>query len=364
MSPDPKHLRNSERKQSRPQWLLVGSLGGVIILLVVSIVAVRLWMRQPPAPADLTGRVQVVADIPLSGGPSRMDYQSLDPRTGLLFIAHLGASTVSVFDTTTNKIVADLSGISDVHGVLAVPELGRVYASATGDNQVKVIDERTLRVLASIPAGDYPDGIAYDPALHHLFVSDEAGQTDTVIDTQTQQRIATISLGGEAGNTQYDPVSKRIYVDVQSLNQLVAIDPMTEQIVAHYALPGCEHDHSLYLDVANRLAFVTCDGNNVLLVMNLQTLQMRSVQPVGETPDVLAFDQSRHLLYVACESGTVSLFEEQGQGVRKVGDQFIAPEAHTVAVDQQTHRVYLPLENLNGQPVLRIAQFNLSGNLS
>src|SRR5437879_13826114 len=91
-----------------------------------------------------------------------MDYQILDPKSHLLFISHLGASLVSVFNTTSNKIVADIPGIAAVHGVLAVPELGRVYASATGANQVDVIDERTLRVTAKIPAGIYPDGLDYD----------------------------------------------------------------------------------------------------------------------------------------------------------------------------------------------------------
>jgi hypothetical protein len=31
-----------------------------------------------------------------------------------------------------------------------------------------------------------------------------------------------------------------------------------------------------------------------------------------------------------------------------------APHAHSVAVDPATHRVYLPLENVDGKPVLRI----------
>jgi hypothetical protein len=31
-----------------------------------------------------------------------------------------------------------------------------------------------------------------------------------------------------------------------------------------------------------------------------------------------------------------------------------APHAHTIAVDQATHRVYLPLENLDGKPALLI----------
>ncbi|HEX5539037.1 MAG TPA: hypothetical protein VFX01_04535, partial [Methylophilaceae bacterium] len=31
-----------------------------------------------------------VRDVPLPGSSTRMDYQSLDPQSGLLFIAHLG----------------------------------------------------------------------------------------------------------------------------------------------------------------------------------------------------------------------------------------------------------------------------------
>src|SRR5260370_23103172 len=345
------------------QWVLGSLIAGLLLLVVLFTLFLQPWRaRSTPLPPG--EQVQTIADLPLSGGSSRMDYQSLDPKSHLLFISHLGASLVSVFNTASNKIVADIPGIAAVHGVLAIPELGRVYASSTSANQVAVIDERTLRVTATIPAGVYPSGLTYDSIGHLLFVSDETGQTDTVIDTQTEQRIATIPLGGEAGNTQYDPVSGRILVDVQTLNELVVIYPTTNRLVTPHSLPGCAHDHSLLLDSANHLAFVSCDGNNVLLVIDLTTFAVRSIQSVGNAPDVLAFDQGRHLLYVACESGIISLFEEQGQRVRKVGDQFIASEAHTIAVDQQTHRVYLPLENLGGRPVLRIAQVSVVGNAS
>src|SRR6266487_31902 len=342
----------------RPGVLVVGTLVA-LLLLVGSVVVWRLFKDERAS--DLARQVQVIADIPLGGGASRFDYQSLDAQRGLLFIAHLGASTVSVFDTRTRKVVADIPAIPGVHGVLAIPELGRVYASATDANQVAVIDERTLHVLTTIPGGVYPAGLAYDCALHPLFVSDETGQTETVIDTRTNQRIATTPLGGEAGNTQYDPVTGHIFVDVQTQNQLVAIDPATNQILARYALPGCQHDHSLLIEGNERLAFVTCDSNNVLLVVDLaHSMQVLSVQPVGETPDVLAEDTDRRLLYVACESGVVSVFQEQGHKVPKVGDQFVAPEAHSIAVDQQTHQVYLPLEDVGGKPVLRIAVFSLA----
>ena len=78
---------------------------------------------------------------------------------------------------------------------------------------------------------------------------------------------------------------------------------------------------------------------------------------IGPEPDVLAFDDSRHMLYVATESGIVSIFMEQGIAVHKLTEGYIAKHAHTVGVNQQTHDVYLLLEDLNGTPTLQIAQF-------
>src|SRR5690349_11431288 len=155
---------------------------------------------------------QVIRDVPLSGGTSRFDYQSLDQQAHRLYIAHLGSGLVTVFDTETGSVIGDVANVPGVHGVLAVPELGRVFASATDANQVAVIDPASLSVVATVPGGDYPDGLAYAPDVNKLYVSDEHGKTDTVIDVRTNQVVATIPLGGEAGNTQYDRSARQILV--------------------------------------------------------------------------------------------------------------------------------------------------------
>src|SRR6476469_8362885 len=43
--------------------------------------------------------LEPVADIPLPGGATRFDYQSLDPTTGRLWIAHRGDGQLLAFDT-------------------------------------------------------------------------------------------------------------------------------------------------------------------------------------------------------------------------------------------------------------------------
>jgi len=299
--------------------------------------------------------LKTLRDVPLTGGTSRFDYQSLDSESGKLYIAHLGADLVTVFDTNSQSVVGDVLGLKRVHAVLAVPELHRVYASATGTNELVVIDDKTLRVEARVPAGDYPDGIAYASKEMKLYVSDLHGKTETVIDAKTNQQVATIQLSGGAGNTQYDAASDRIFIAVHRLNQLAEIDSQTDKVAARYELPGCSEGHGLLIDGEHRLAFVACEENARLAVFDLESKKVTSVQSVGADPDVLAFDQALGRLYVSSESGVVTIFDEHGRSLDKVGERLFAAHAHSVAVDQRTHRVYFPLENVEGKPVLRIA---------
>jgi YVTN family beta-propeller protein len=298
--------------------------------------------------------LKLLADVPLGGRPTRLDYASFDPERHLLFIAHLGDGEVVVFDTGAARVIGRIPGVASVHGVLAIPAMSRVYASATGSNEIVAIDEATLKIIARMPGGRYPDGMAYAPDAHKLYVSDETGETETVIDIRSTTRIATIPLSGEVGNTQYDPVSRHIFVNVQSRQQLVEIDPATDGVIARIDLPGARGNHGLLIDPEQRLAFIACEGNHKLLVLDMRTMRVTSSFEVGDDPDVLAFDPQLHLLYVAGEAGIVSMFKADAGNVSKIGDGRIGPNAHVVAVDESTHRAYFPLKNVQGQATLRI----------
>jgi YVTN family beta-propeller protein len=216
--------------------------------LIACLAAAAALVRADEASIRSTLPLELVADIPLGGHTTRLDYASIDPDRRLLFIAHLGDSEVIVFDLEHQRVVARIPNLSHVHGILAIPELGRVYASATGTNEVVAIDASSLKVTARIPAGVYPDGMAYAPDVHKLYVSDEHGAGDTVIDVRSNARIATIALGGDVGNTQYDPVSKHIFANVQTKRVLAEIDPQSDAVVARIELPGADGNHGLLIE--------------------------------------------------------------------------------------------------------------------
>ena len=334
----------------------------ITTLIVIALLLVACATSNTPATAESQAShasaslpLRVLTDVPLTGGSTRFDYQSLDSSSGRLYIAHLGSDLMTVFDVNKQAVVGDVKDLKRVHGVLAVPALHRIYASATGTNELAVIDDQSLSVIARVPAGDYPDGVAYASKANKIYVSDLHGKTDTVIDAKTNQRVTTIALGGGAGNSQYDSGADRIFVTVDGREELAEIDPNTDQIVGRYPLSGCKGSHGLLIDSEHRLAFAACEDNSKLVVFDLETKKATATLSVGSDPDVLAFDPGLHRLYVSAESGIISIFDEAERGLQKVGEGLFAPNAHSVAVDPGTHRVYFPLQNINGKPVLRIA---------
>jgi len=320
---------------------------------MLCLLAAALAARTAAAQTDGALPLRVVARAPLSGPAVRFDYTSVDESTHTLWIAHMDASRLLAFDLRRRTIRKTIDA-PGVHGVLAVPQVGRVYASATNAREALTIDARTGVVLARAPAGDYPDGLAYDPVRRHVFVSDESGGVETVV-TARGRRVATIPLGGEAGNVQFDAASGHVLADVQTRDEIAVIDPRTNRVVRRVHVPGCVNDHGLLVDAAHRIAFVACDGNATLHTLNLRTMAFTGTFRVGDSPDVLALDPGLRRLYVASESGIVAVFRETRTAAKPLGLAFLASEAHTVAVDPATHLVYFPLQSgSTGRPQLLI----------
>jgi DNA-binding beta-propeller fold protein YncE len=296
-----------------------------------------------------------VVDIPMPGPAVRFDYQTFDPSSGRLYIAHMNADQLVVFDTSKRQVVANLDGFRRVHGVTVAPEIHRLYASVTGNHQVAAVDTESLKTLGTAGPVTYPDGLAYAPKQNKVFVSDEHGGVDAVIDAASNKLITNITLGGGAGNTVYDSISGHILVAVHGLNLLAVIDPATNQIISRIPLAGIKNPHGIALDTGARIAFVAGEENHSLAMVDLQTMEVLSTYQVGEDPDVLAYDPGLKRLYVSSESGTVTIFQSHGKSLSLLGSLEI-PHAHTVSVDPKTHLVYFPLENIDGHPVLRIMQ--------
>jgi DNA-binding beta-propeller fold protein YncE len=297
---------------------------------------------------------RVLRDVPLPGDTSRWDYQVYDPLTHRLFVAHLGASDVVVFDTRHQKLVATLRDVASVHGLGLAPDLHRLYASATGRNELAIIDTDSLRRVATVPAGDFPDGVAYVPGANRVFISDVGGSGDTIVDAATGHPLGSVDLGGDIGNSYYDPATDRVYVAGGSTNVLAAIDPHTLRVFSRFPVQGCSGAHGVQVVAADRRrAFVSCESSATLVAVDLESGLSSPSATLGHGPDVLSLDPGPNRLYVAAESGVLTVFDVGGPSFRTVARGYAGPNAHAVAVDPESHVVYLPLTNVDGRPVMR-----------
>jgi DNA-binding beta-propeller fold protein YncE len=328
-----------------------GILSVILAALVVAACATNQPAQQHNSGPPLA--LRAVGEIPLPGDNSRFDYASLDAQRGLLFFAHLGASEVVEVDVRAGRVVRTIPNISQVHGVLVVPPLNRVYATATGTNQVVAIDESTGAELGRGSTGDYPNGLAYDPHRNAIWTTNLTAGTETVVDATTLQPRGTVDLGGEVGNVGYDPDSDRMLVAVHVRNDVAVIDPAAMSVVQRVGLPGCDHPHGLAIDAPDRLVFVACQGNATLVTVDQATWGVVASNPIGDRPDVLAYDGGAHRLYVAAESGTLTMLDLRDHKLAVTGSGHLAGNAHVVAVDPTTHRSYYPVPTgSNGHPAL------------
>jgi YVTN family beta-propeller protein len=297
-----------------------------------------------------------VADVRLPGSPSRFDYQDIDTARRRLYVAHLGAGQVDVVDLESSKVVGVVRDVPSVHGVRVAPDLGVVYASATRDDTVVAIDESTLAVVARVPTGKFPDGLAYDPNDRVVYVSNKDAGSLTTFEATAAPQPRTIEVADETGNVAYDRTTMTIRVAAKTPDQLAEVNPQSGEVTSRLELHGCKGAHGLYLEPEANLAFAACEDNGRLATVDLTTNRQLDTTSVGKSPDVLAYDPVLHRLYVASESGVVTVLELRGSSLEKLGEAKLAAHAHSVAVDPATHRVYFPLQDAHGHPTLRVMQ--------
>jgi DNA-binding beta-propeller fold protein YncE len=346
------------------------------------------------------------------------DFQAIDPQTHLLFIVHSGVNpdkqhaidpkfnpdkdsqtdgNVVVFDLRQNKVVK-LLNIPQGAGAIAAPDLGKVFIGDANDAIVYAVDEHTFaKTPIQLDQFDSPDAMDYDQADHLLFVSDPGtsanpdktaninpkNQNVAVIDAVNNELLRKIPLGvdvkkfgDDVGHVQFDPVTGHVFVvtlplpNLDDANPVVTppsflaeADPFTRTVLSRIKLPdACVNPHGFVLDVQQRVAFIACIDSQNLVRIDMNTMKPDStLLPLLFKPDVLRIDHSLHVLYVACAAG-ISLFNESGRHLSKINDYFLGGGSnHTVAIDEATHRVFLPLPSVGGRPILRVVRYDANG---
>jgi DNA-binding beta-propeller fold protein YncE len=314
-----------------------------------------------PVAANQNSLLRQVASIDVPGPKGkRFDYLTIDPSRHLLFSTHLGAGLLYAIDLQTKKVIKTFENLPGIEGVELAPDVNKAYTSNWKENTIGVIDLGQMKLIKKLPTESKPDGIAYAAPFHKIYVSDERAKAEAVVNVTKDEIVTTLHFGSETGNPRYDPVSKRVYVNLQDKNVIAEIDPATDKEVAEYPVGKCRGNHGMALDSEHRLAFLSCEENDLMTVFRLDTHQPIAYFPQAKGGDVIAFDAGLKRIYVACYDGAISVFHEDDPAhFRKLGDVPVQRKVHSLAIDPETHRIYAPEQEENGAPAAKIAVFEV-----
>ena len=311
-----------------------------------------------PASAPAQTLKQVAKfDLPGPGG-KRFDYLTIDADDHYLISAHLAAGQTYVIDLGTNNVVATVTDTPGAEGVEYIPELMKFYTSNAGDNTIGVVGLKQMKVVKKLKTEAKPDGSTYAPPFHKLYVSDERGKAEAIVDVTKDEIIKTLHFESETGMPQYDPVARKVYVNLQDENIFAVIDPATDEVVGKYPVGRCKGNHGMTLDPDNHRAFLSCEGNELMTVFDLDTHAPIAFLEMPGGPDVIKFDSGLGRIYVACSSGAIAVFhQDDPDHYRKLEDFPVQKKVHSLAVDPKTHRVYTPEQEEDGKPVARMVVY-------
>jgi DNA-binding beta-propeller fold protein YncE len=267
------------------------------------------------------------------------DYLTVDSTSDNLYLSH--GSQVNVLNKTTGDSIGVITTTKDVHGIALVQALGKGYVSNGSLDSVLVFDLKTNQMLAYVPTGKFADGIFYDDFSNKVITCNGKSKNMTVIDPVTDKVVATIQLTGWPETAVSDGEGK-IYVNNAEKSEIDVIDATTYQIINTWPIGPAKGPSGLAIDRNTMRLFAGCE-NKLLAVISARTGKVIKTLAIGDGCDAVGFDKKLKTVYSSNGEGTLTVIKEIS------ANKFIVIEnaktrkgARTLAVDQKTHKIYLP----------------------
>jgi DNA-binding beta-propeller fold protein YncE len=291
---------------------------------------------------------RIAAQFPI-GGTGSYDYVRYDEAGRRLFVSH--QTRVEVLDADSGQSVGQITGLHGVHGIALANELGRGFISNGLNGSVTVFDLHTLAILATLKTGgDKPDAIEYDPATETIVVSNGHSNSETLIDGPTGQVRHVVKLLGNPESIAFDGLGHAL-VNLESHNSVALIELKSGAVLNDWPIAPGEGPTGLAIDLVSHRAFVSCGGNEKLIVIAADTGRVVAVLPVGDDSDGAAFDPGTRRAFSSNREGTLTVIQEDdAEHFHVSADVKTEFGAKTLAVDRTGHRIFLPVAQLTPGP--------------
>lgn len=281
------------------------------------------------------------------GGPGGWDYVTLDSAAKRLYVPR--SDRVLVLDLE-GQPVGEIRGTEGVHGVALAPTLDRGFASNGRSNTITIFRLSSLEVLGQVKAtGEGPDAILYDPFSGRVFSFNGRGKNTTVFEAASGKVVGTIAFGHKPEFAATD-LNGHVFVNLEDSAEVAVIDAKTLTIGKTWPLAPIEDPTGMAIDLKHHRLFIV-GGNKLMAVVDTDSGKVVATPAIGAGADAAAYDADLELAFSSNGEGTLTLVRQESP------DRYttLAPlatrrGARTMALDERTHRLYLPTADFTPAP--------------
>lgn len=269
--------------QSTASWGLTPledqQIGGLImwvpaglVYIVAGLALCAGWLRESDRRLRQTfGQTLMLLCVPLFFGCSRV------PPGPRAYVSNERDGTVTVIDTTTDRVVSTIEVGARPRGIRTSPDGKLVFVALSFSsqqtpgtiNKIAAIDHDTGKVVAQYDAGTDPEQFAISNDGRRLFISNEDAGTASIVDTSSGRVISTVVVGIEPEGVTISPDGRWVYVTAETSNTVSVIDTQNNEVVATFMVGARPRDAAFSPDGAR--AYVTAELGRSLSVIDTET---------------------------------------------------------------------------------------------
>jgi len=278
--------------------------------------------------------------VELTGLQGKFDFIKIDPAQNRLLACHAGNGSLDVIDLATSKLIKSVP-TGAAQGVAIDLKGGRYFASISQPPKMVVIDSAKLEVTGEVPLSAPADVMAYSSILDRAFVCNDEKPELWIIDPASKKIVTTLTLPGSGmEDLGLDAQDSHLFQCLKDSNELAKIDPREGKFLTKWPTAPAEKPHGLAIVPGTDTALVV-GGNGKLVLMNLGSGQVLAACDVSPKVDEIAYDPGLKRVYCASGLGTISVVEVGQDKLTPLSPVPSSPGAHSIAVDPQTHTVWI-----------------------
>jgi gliding motility-associated-like protein len=259
------------------------------------------WANSNPyigLPASGTGNIPSFTAVNTGGNPVVATITATPIGSGFAYIVNAGSGDVSVINTATNKVVADIPVGSNPNSVCVDPNYDEVYVVNNSSNTISVISTLTNKVTATIPVGPSPWSVTVSPNGSLAYVADGGNNDVEVINTASNKIVKTISAGTNPNAIAVSPDGNLLYVN--NSNQVTVINTTTNKVITN--IPVGSAPQAILITPDGNTVYEANYASNDVYAINTKTNTVSAIIPVGSNPGGGSMSPDGSVVYVANES--------------------------------------------------------------